>query len=102
MFTALKITLWGNDVAAVIFIICYSYSPSGKWTSRHQLSLNGKHDDFTQDDLLAVAPKADVRYAKVIIQHIIDVVSSWKTYAKAASVKPVHIVPIQQSLRTGI
>ena len=27
--------------------LCYSYTPGGKWTNRHQLSLNGKQDNFT-------------------------------------------------------
>ena len=24
--------------------LCYSYTPGGKWTNRHQLSLNGKQE----------------------------------------------------------
>lgn len=31
--------------------LCYSYTPGGKWTNRHQLSLNGKQDNFTMEDL---------------------------------------------------
>ena len=34
--------------------VIYSYNPSGRWTSMHQMSINGKRDNFTRDDLNAV------------------------------------------------
>ena len=37
------------------FDVAYSYNPSGAWTSRHQLSVNGKRDDFIVEDLIALA-----------------------------------------------
>jgi serine/threonine-protein kinase HipA len=37
------------------FNVIWSYNPTGTWISRHQMSNNGKHDDFTRADLLAVA-----------------------------------------------
>ena len=89
----------GHWSLAPAYDLCYSYSPSGKWTSQHQLSLNGKRDNFVKDDLLQVAEKADVKNAKEIIQQIIDVVSQWEIYAKAADVKPEHATSIQQTLR---
>ena len=83
---------------APAYDLCYSYSPSGKWTSQHQLSINGKRDNFVKDDLLQVAQKADVKNAKDIIQQTIYVVSNWEIYAKAAAVKPEHISNIQRNL----
>jgi serine/threonine-protein kinase HipA len=82
--------------------ICFSYAPAGKWTSQHQLSLNGKRDNFVKDDLLQVAQKADVKNAKEIIQHITDIVSNWETYAKDAEVKPEYITSIKGTLRIGL
>ena len=84
---------------APAYDLCYSYAPTGKWTSHHQLSLAGKRDNFVKDDLLQVAQKADVKNAKAIIQQTIDIVSDWERYAKAAAVKPEHIASIQQTLR---
>ena len=37
------------------FDVAYSYNPSGAWTSRHRLSVNGKRDDFIVEDLIALA-----------------------------------------------
>jgi len=87
---------------APAYDLCFSYSPSGKWTNQHQLSLNGKRDNFIKDDLFEVAQKADVKNTKEIIQQIIEVVSNWYIYAKEAEVKPEYISQIQQTLRIGL
>jgi serine/threonine-protein kinase HipA len=92
----------GNWSLAPAYDLCYAYSPSGKWTNLHQLSLNGKRDNFIKDDLLQVAQKADVKNAREIIQQIIEIVSNWEVYAKAAEVRPEHIIQIQRTLRTGL
>jgi len=39
--------------------VAYSYNPSGGWTSQHQLSLAGKRDGFSVDDLLDFASLGD-------------------------------------------
>jgi serine/threonine-protein kinase HipA len=92
----------GNWSLAPAYDLCYSYSPSGKWTNQHQLSLNGKRDNFVEEDLLQVAQKADVKNAKEIIRQMIEVVSNWEIYAKSAEVKPEFISSIQKTLRIGI
>ena len=92
----------GQWSLAPAYDVCYSYSQTGKWTSQHQLSLNGKRDNFVKDDLLQAAQKADVKNAKEIIEQIIEIVSNWKVYAKAAEVLPAHIIPIQSALRLWI
>ena len=35
------------------FDMTYSYDPSGKWTRVHQISLNGKQDDFIAEDIVS-------------------------------------------------
>jgi serine/threonine-protein kinase HipA len=89
----------GEWSLAPAYDVCYSYSPAGKWTSQHQLSLNGKRDDFTLNDLLLVADKSDIKNAQEIVQQVIEVVSQWKNYACKADVKPKHIAQIQQTFR---
>jgi serine/threonine-protein kinase HipA len=79
--------------------VCYSYSPASKWTNRHQLSLNGKRDDFTLKDLLEVAEKSDIKNAREIIRQVIETVSQWSAYAREAEVKPKHITHIRQTFR---
>jgi len=89
----------GEWSLAPAYDLCYSYTPSGKWTNQHQLSLNGKRDDFLFEDLLAVATKADIKNAKQTIQEVVDVISNWEEYAKKASVKNEYASFISQMLR---
>ena len=92
----------GNWRLAPAYDLCYSYSPSGKWTNRHQLSLNGKRDDFTKNDLVEVGEKMNVKNSKIIMQQIMDVVSQWKNYAQDADVQAEYIEQIQKTLRLNL
>lgn len=67
------------------FDIAYSYKPDSKWVSSHQLSINGKRDDFTRADLLVVAGTFE-KEANEIIDEVTDVVSRWFEFAKTAGV----------------
>ncbi len=86
--------------------VAYSYRPDSPWVAAHQLTLNGKRDEFSRADLHAVAqncighfgPKA----ANDIIDRVIDVVSGWETYAKEVGVFPELAKEIQQNLRLKI
>jgi serine/threonine-protein kinase HipA len=88
----------GNWRLASAYDLCYSYSPSSKWTSVHQLSLNGKRDNFTREDLNEIAEKMDIKKGKEIIRQIVDVVSHWKNYANEAEVKTAFADQIFENL----
>jgi serine/threonine-protein kinase HipA len=69
------------------FDVAYSYRPGSPWVSAHQLSLNGKRDDFTRQDLLAVAAQINhFSEAGNIIDEITEVVSRWPDFARQAGV----------------
>lgn len=86
------------------FDIAYSYKPGSPWVNSHQLSLNGKRDNFTRDDLLQAASLISNfnKEAKQIIQQILNVVSEWKSYAKQAGVFEHFSDQIQQNLRINL
>ena len=42
------------------FDVAYAYNDSGSWTHRHQMSVNGKRDDFETEDLFALANGGDM------------------------------------------
>ncbi|MDR1161469.1 MAG: type II toxin-antitoxin system HipA family toxin [Tannerellaceae bacterium] len=84
---------------APAYDLCYSYSPEGKWTSRHQMSLNNKRDEFTYSDLISVAKNSGIRNAGQLIEQIIDTVSQWSKYASEAGVNSLHIKQIAPTLR---
>lgn len=70
--------------------LIYSYNPDGAWTSRHQMTINGKRDHFTLADFEACAGTADIRrgLAKDILQKTQAVVARWPDYADQAGVAP--------------
>jgi len=80
------------------FDVIYSYNPQGAWTSRHQMSANGKRDDFTLDDLLRVGNDMSIRSCRSIIEHIIEVISNWSVYAEEAGVNASQVDSIRKSL----
>lgn len=67
--------------------VIYSYNPEGNWTSRHQMSINGKRDNFLRDDLIMVGSEMNIKSGKKIIDGIIEVVSNWLDFAKDAGVE---------------
>ena len=89
----------GEWSLAPAYDVCYAYSPSGKWTNQHQLSLNNKRDHFTIEDLLVTAEKTDIKNAREIVRQVADIVTQWDKYAQDAGVKPGHIVQIKQTFR---
>ncbi|GHS86596.1 toxin HipA [Bacteroidia bacterium] len=89
----------GQWSLAPAYDLCYSYSPSGRWTNLHQMSLNNKRDGFTVEDLLMVAKTMDIKNARAIIQQIVEIVSQWEFYAREVDVKKEHVKQIKATLR---
>jgi len=86
------------------FDITYSYNPLGQWTSHHQMSMNGKRDDYTLEDFKACAKSASMKRgrAEKIITEVQGVVLRWRDYADEAGVQPHWRDQIQNTLRLGI
>lgn len=78
----------GRWQLAPAFDVIYSFNPRGEWTSRHQMTVNGKRDSFVLDDLLDVAAHGNIKSirAKKIISQIVDTVSNWSEFAAQAGV----------------
>lgn len=83
------------------FDMAYSYKPGSKWLNSHQMSLNGKRDDFTRKDLLAPAEKFK-KEANQIIDEVVEIVSQWPKYAKEAEVFPDFAKRIQSTHELGL
>jgi serine/threonine-protein kinase HipA len=59
-FVAFLMDRSGTWSLAPAYDVTWSYNPRGEWTDRHRMSVAGKRDDFTLDDLLAAASAADI------------------------------------------
>ncbi len=81
------------------FDVVYSYNPQGAWTKNHQMSINGKTDDFSKSDLLHVASEMGIRDGDRILNQVIEVVSGWRQYAEDAGVDESQAKAIGSSHR---
>ena len=64
----------------------YAYNPKGGWTATHQMSINGKYDDITRQDLLDFARLNNIKDASLIIDEICEVASHWSQIARECDV----------------
>ena len=80
------------------FDICHSYRPESAWVSQHSLSINGKRQVITRDDLLAVAKNMNIKKAGIIISQIIEVVNKWTDFAEQTNVNTIMRDAISKTL----
>ncbi|MFN0062210.1 MAG: type II toxin-antitoxin system HipA family toxin [Myxococcaceae bacterium] len=83
------------------FDMTYSYDPAGKWTRGHQISLNGKTDLFTREDLLQFGKSCSVssREASRIIEATLDAFQEFGKLAARFGLSDALKRTIQTSLR---
>lgn len=79
------------------FDVAFSWSPDGRWTSQHQMSVNGKRDDFVRDDLIALAGAGDIKKSAALqmLDEVMDAVSRWPSFAEEADVESARIGQIE-------
>jgi serine/threonine-protein kinase HipA len=83
------------------FDVTYAYNPAGLWTKRHQMTINGKTDEFTREDFKAVAQVAGLKHgrAESILTEVMNAVEEWPRYAKTAGVLGPQRDKIARTLR---
>lgn len=91
----------GNWSLSPAFDMTYSFHSSGKWTASHQMTLNGKRDDFVLDDFKDCARVVSMKRgrAETIITEVKNVVMHWRDYADDAHVTSAQRDIIQETLR---
>ncbi|MFT5896957.1 MAG: serine/threonine-protein kinase HipA [bacterium] len=84
--------------------VTYSYNASGEWTSQHQMSMNGKRDDFELDDLINFGRTAGLKpiKSKQVIESIAVAIGQWKKIAKTYGVDKKMAKQIARTHRTDL
>jgi serine/threonine-protein kinase HipA len=84
--------------------LTYSYNPAGDFTSKHQMSVNGKRDNFEKKDLMRLAEGADLSKARAtkIIEEVKDVFNNWEKYAQEANVSESQSKKVANKLRLDL
>ncbi len=83
------------------FDVTWSFNPDGDWTATHQMSVNGKRDQFNRADLLAAGRSAQLKRgrAEAIAEDVIAAVGDWPRFAAEAGVPEASWSQIQASHR---
>lgn len=76
----------------------YAYNPQGGWTAMHQMSVNGKYDKITRDDLLALATANNIKNPSEIIEEVQETASRWTEIAREADVPKEMISAIEPNM----
>ncbi len=91
----------GRWSLAPAFDLIYSFNPVGSWTASHQMTVNGRRDNFTLEDFRACARTASMKRgrAETIIREVREKVAHWRDYADEAGVDANWRDRIQETLR---
>lgn len=76
------------------------FAAEGRWASRHQMTVAGKSDDITRDDLLAIGRRYDLpRNGALVIDAVRAALAEWPERANAVGLAPDIITDVQSRFR---
>ena len=94
----------GSWTLSPAYDMCYAYNPEGDWTSRHQMSVNGKRIGITDEDMIACAARGNItsRRARSFLADVRAAVRDWPQFAAEAEVSDEFAVKIGKRLKTVV
>ncbi|MBQ8804041.1 MAG: HipA domain-containing protein [Tyzzerella sp.] len=74
---------------APAYDITFAYEPQNFWLSKHQMSINGKLDSFTKEDIQMCGKRMNISRKRIesIIEEVRSAVSKWNMYAEQAKLE---------------
>ena len=86
------------------FDVTYAFNPEGRWTSRHQMSVNGKRDGFELADLVTFGDSLSLKRgrAKEIAGEVHETVLEWPRFAEEAHVPEPMVDTIRRAHRLDL
>lgn len=86
------------------FDVVYAYNPAGRWTSQHQMSINGKRDGFTLEDLRRVGEVASLKRGQAdrIHDEVLRAVKTWPELAAIADIEEERMEQIRSVQRLDL
>ena len=74
---------------APAYDVCFAYNPAGRWTSAHQMTVNGKTADFEKSDFEQCRKIAGLKQSEVdeIIIQVLQAVQNWHNFAEQSNVR---------------
>jgi serine/threonine-protein kinase HipA len=78
--------------------VTYAYNPTGEWTQRHQMAINGKFEGISLADLHKIADEQGVARFKAVTREVIETVHTWPDAAAEAGVDDRTVRDIGQQM----
>lgn len=77
--------------------VTYAFNPNGRWTSKHQMLINGKRSDITKYDLLKSAKSMEIKESKAIeiILDVSNAIARWSEFARESFLEDEIIMYIK-------
>lgn len=69
------------------------------YSNRHSLTVNGKNEDITRDDLEKIGKNNDIQDYSTLIDKVINAVSNFENYAKELNINKDLITNIKKDLK---
>lgn len=78
----------GRWSLAPAYDITYAVDPDNIWLKQHQMSVNGKLDNITLEDLYATGKHMNINKGRIvkIIEEVLKAISKWQTFGEQAYV----------------
>lgn len=70
---------------APAYDLTHAYNPRGTWTYQHLMSVNGKFDDISRNDLLILGARFNVPGVTTLLGEVGESVAGWARHAAAAA-----------------
>lgn len=83
---------------APAYDLCFAYSPTSYWVSKHLMSVNGKFTDIQDVDLLCVAKQYGISNADKILSQVKSAISKFNEFAIQAEVPQNLIEEISKEI----
>ena len=78
--------------------MCHAFRPGSEWVSQHALSINGKRNAITKEDLVTVAKLMNIKKAREIIQQTSEVIKNWTSFAEETKIE----VKLKEAIKTTL
>jgi serine/threonine-protein kinase HipA len=88
----------GEWKLAPAYDITHAHRTDGRWTSRHQMSVNGKTEEITVPDLYAVGDRFNVPGYKDAVARVRDAVRRWEQHADRAGLPAERAAAIRADI----
>jgi serine/threonine-protein kinase HipA len=72
---------------APAYDVTHAFNPKGEWTYQHLMSVNGKFQGITRDDLLEDADRFSVRKPREILAEMRAALENWPEFARQAGIE---------------